>query len=288
MIANEVTPVVTGLNSVFLMSSWDQTVKAEWMNDMVATLSGDVSKVNQKAMDALDGYAANIYAENANRAAYGIEGATRGIASFALVDEYTARNLMMKDGDLLPRLDKRRDVRWNRQKFQSAITQGILQGESIDDISKRVQSVVGMNERAARRAARTATTGAENAGRVSSYERAKDMGIEVMQEWLATLDSKTRGSHRELDGQRIKVGQKFVNGCRYPGDPEGPAHEVYNCRCTLVAYIPGINYDDWRKDEKIDGMSYEEWKSSKQNPGGESWRDRPITDEGAQIYDGMG
>ena len=110
------------------------------------------------------------------------------------------------------------------------------------------------------------TTGAENAGRVDSYKRAEEMGIEVQQEWMATLDGRTRDSHRILDGERIPVAKdkwhpaKFSNKCRYPGDPDGPPQEVYNCRCTLVPVIKGVDQSKAPRNSKLGGMSYEEWK----------------------------
>ena len=81
------------------------------------------------------------------------------------------------------------------------------------------------------------------------------------QQWVATLDGRTRHSHRQLDGERIKVGGKFSNGCRFPGDPQGQPSEVYNCRCTLISQMVGLEHDlSGRSLAKLDGKSYEEWK----------------------------
>ena len=55
-------------------------------------------------------------------------------------------------------------------------------------------------------------------------------------------------SHRILHGERIDVDGTFSNGCRFPGDPNGPAEEVYNCRCTLVAAIKG--FEEWSGSTK--------------------------------------
>lgn len=92
------------------------------------------------------------------------------------------------------------------------------------------------------RTARTCFTGAQNAGRMASYYRAEQMGIEVEKEWIATLDSRTRESHIRADGERVKYDELFSTGLRYPGDPNGQdASEIYNCRCTMRAIIPGVN-----------------------------------------------
>ena len=98
-----------------------------------------------------------------------------------------------------------------------------------------------MNKSSAVRTARTAVTGAQNAGRMDSYVAAEKMGIKVRKEWLATLDGRTRHSHAMLDGKVVDKDKKFENGCMFPGDPNGPASEVYNCRCALIAAVDGID-----------------------------------------------
>ena len=118
------------------------------------------------------------------------------------------------------------------------------------------------------RYARTMTTGAENAGRINSYKRAENMGIEIEQQWLATLDNRTREEHREMDGEHVKIGEKFSNGCEYPGDPNGDPATVWNCRCSLIPLLIGIDDEDVtdlseRESSKLDDMSYSEWKKAK-------------------------
>lgn len=53
--------------------------------------------------------------------------------------------------------------------------------------------------------------------------------------WHATKDKRTRESHVEMDGQTVKYGEMFISGLgnelAYPGDPDGPAEDVINCRC---------------------------------------------------------
>ncbi len=69
------------------------------------------------------------------------------------------------------------DMRWNRQHITEAITKGILLGDPIPEIVKRLISVANMGYNAAVRSARTATTAAECAGRTGTYKRAEKMGI---------------------------------------------------------------------------------------------------------------
>ena len=69
------------------------------------------------------------------------------------------------------------------------------------------------------------------------------------------------------DGQRVAVGEAFhVGGAsiRYPGDPQAPGYLIYNCRCTLVSAVKGIDQSDAPRASKLDGMSYEDWKAGKE------------------------
>lgn len=237
------------------------------------------SHANEVAVAALAGRLPEVYAENANFAAFQTCEASGLDLAFSLVDAPTVQH-MLTAGEALfavPALDVAKDVAWNRRLMASQLTQGVLLGESIPKMARRVQSVTGSNMATATRTARTAVTGAENAGRVSSYRAARDMGISLKQEWVAALDNRTRHSHRQLDGEKVEVGGTFSNGCRFPGDPQGRYAEICNCRCTLVAAVEGFETDDAKRASKLPkGMTYEEWKA-----GGSGKRaDEPIARQG--------
>ena len=172
--------------------------------------------------------------------------------------------LLKGNPDLLPqpRVNIQKDERWNRQHIQSSVLQGILTGESMKKIADRMQNVVGMDERAAIRNARTAVTGAENAGKLDSMRRAQGLGVQLKKLWLATRDSRTRDSHVTLDGEMAEVDEPFSNGCMYPGDPDGAPAEVYNCRCAMRSKVAGADpySPDLSRNERLGGMSYDEWK----------------------------
>lgn len=255
----------------------DQATDRAFVQSMAQTLAQDANRTNQLAMDTVNDAIPSVFAENANYAAFEVEhGIGYETHAFDLYDQSTVRRLIRDQPDLLPplpnpRMDNGRDLRWNRQRFAGVITQSVLQGESIPKTADRIGRVMRTNEAAATRAARTALTGAENAGRVDSYKRAQNIGIELEQEWLATHDERTRITHRLLDGEHVPVGERFVPdgyGDKYsigfPGDPTALGEMVYNCRCTLVAWLPSIAKEDNRSWAKMpDGMTYDEWKHGK-------------------------
>ena len=237
------------------------------------TLAEDLTNVNIIANDLVRDSMLHTFAINHNYGTFEIENGLSINTSYTLYNADTVANLIKNDPDILkrPSLDINLDKRWNKKLFQSHITQGILQGESIDNLAKRVAlGTTKQDENASIRNARTSTTCAQNAGRTRSYQRAVDMGIELYQVWLAALDSRTRSSHRHMDGEKVKVVKgkqvKFSNGLRYPADPDGRAEEVWNCRCTLVtSFDENEDFTDIKeRANKLDNQSYKEWKEEHQ------------------------
>ena len=196
--------------------------------------------VNKTAIAYINGELPEVYALNYNA----IESAVDGVGgySFTLLDADTVRNLAVTDTSLLPykKIDPAKDIPWNMKKINAETLQGILQGESMDKIAKRIMNVQEMNKTQAIRSARTIVTGAENKGRQDSYARASADGIILQKEWIATNDSRTRHSHASLDGAIVDQDKKFDNGLMFPGDQSGRPEEVWNCRCTVAAVVKGF------------------------------------------------
>lgn len=236
-------------------------------------IAHDFVRTNQLARNMAQDGMIDIYALNHNYGTYLVELGAQVDTSYTLYNRDVVKRILTKNPDLLPppgkrvsrRINTGLDVRWNRQQVQSVMLQGILQGESIPDIASRLARAVGDNNRkAALRNARTMTTGAENAGRIDSFRRAEQLGIRQKKVWLATLDNRTRESHRILDGEERELDEPFSNGLMYPGDPTGDPAEVYNCRCTMVQQFEGYETDfldiNNRNTDHFDYQSYDEWE----------------------------
>lgn len=244
------------------------------MRDKVAQRATDANAV---AVSYTNDATPGIYSLNRNYAAYTIERVTGNIG-FDLWDEQTVKRLMVEQPDLMPYYPKDRalkrgiDLAYGKKQITASVTSSILQGKSIkhmaDDLQKRITT---MSRDSAIRTARTAVTGAQNAGRMDSYAAAEKMGIKLKKEWLATLDARTRHSHAMLDGEQVAQDKKFSNGCRFPGDPQGPPWEIYNCRCTLIAAVDGVDTSDGlrrTRDGLISDVTYAQWEASKQGYSG--------------------
>lgn len=249
-----------------------QLAIGERWKEMRDTLATDLHNTNNLARSMVNGYMPEVYALNHNYATFQVEKASLLDTSYTLYDRQTVERIIKQNPKLLASPGKRKlaeiaagkDKRWQYKQLQSAITKSILMGDSIPNMAKRMARELSVkNYKSAVRYARTAATSAQNGGRVDAYKRAEKMGIELEQEWLATLDGRTRDAHRHLDGEHVPVGQPFkVDGyeIKFPGDPSAPGHLIWNCRCTLVPRLKGLDQSNAPRNSKLGSMSYEEWK----------------------------
>ena len=237
------------------------------------------TEANETAVRYVNDATPGIYSLNRNYSAYTIE-KVAGNVGFDLWDEQTVKRLIVDNPEVMPyyppekALKRGIDLAYGKKQISASVTSSILQGKSIPNIAKDLQTrIPDMNKASAIRTARTAVTGAQNAGRMDSYVAAEKMGIKVRKEWLATLDGRTRHSHAMLDGEQVDNEKKFSNGCMFPGDPNGPPWEVYNCRCTLIAAVDGVDTSDAQrrvrnpetgKNELVSDMTYSEWAGLKE------------------------
>lgn len=244
---------------------------------------------NETAIAYVNDATPGVYALNRNYAAYTIERVS-GSADFTLWDEQTVKRLIVEQPDLMPYYPKEKaarrgiDLAWGKRQITAAVTSSILQGKSIKGISDDLQTrIPEMNRTSAVRAARTAVTGAQNAGRMDSYVAAQNMGIRLKREWLATLDNRTRHAHAMLDGQQAEMDEPFkseLGDIMYPGDPKADPANIYNCRCTLIAVVDDVDTSDAKRraidpetgeSVPVSDMTYQEWEAWKKSENAEAW-----------------
>lgn len=258
--------------------SWlrGQMFTGEQWKRKVDSLSETMLHANEQANAIIEGKRRAVFGKNYLYQARKISNDLNMGISFDLYDSSTVTRLLRDQPELLPRrkVDKEKDFAWNRENIANAVTQGIIQGDSIPDLARRIaQKTAFHNRKATERYARTAMTGAQNAGRMEMLHEAQAMGIGVKKVWLATLDSRTRDAHAKLDGQEAEVDEPFKSefgDIMYPGDPAANPANTWNCRCTLI-----YKYDkypmqnakryDQENHELIENMTYKEWKAYKQS-----------------------
>lgn len=261
-----------------------QMGRGERFKSLQGRVAERYTEANETAVRYVNDATPGIYSLNRNYSAYTIE-KVAGNVGFDLWDERTVRRLIVDNPEVMPyyppekALKRGIDLAYGKRQISASVTSSILQGKSIPGIAKDLQTrMPEMNKSSAIRTARTAVTGAQNAGRMDSYVAAEKMGIKVRKEWMATLDGRTRHSHAMLDGERVDIDKPFkVDGeeIMFPGDTSAPGYLVYNCRCTMVAAVDGVDTSDAKRRARdpetgksvlIEDMSYSEWaKKTKEN-----------------------
>ena len=232
-------------------------------------LAERMTKANEVAISYANDDMAKIYAMNH---AYTIEsvkeqaGEMLSGVDFTMLDEQTVKRLVVERPDLMPYYPKAKAVKrgidliYGKKQITATVTSGILQGSSINKMAKDLMNrVTDMNKTSAVRAARTAVTEAENAGRQAAADELEKKGVIMGKRWIATHDSRTRDEHLEADGQIVENNKPFVVGgeeLMFPGDKSLGASgwNLYNCRCTRVSEIIGfksILTDEQRKRANI-------------------------------------
>lgn len=121
-----------------------------------------------------------------------------------------------------------------KKRIQAEVSRGVASNLTFKDIARNLNMQAGIGFNKAMRIARTEGHGVQIQAANDAQHKAKASGADVVKQWDAALDGKTRDSHRMVDGQIRELDEKFSNGMMYPSDPAGGAAEVINCRCALL------------------------------------------------------
>lgn len=257
-----------------------QIGRGERMEALRDRVAERMTHANEVAAVYINDRTPGIYSLNRNYAAYTIERQLGRNVGFDLWDEQTVKRLIVERPDLMPYYPPARavkrgiDLAYGRRQITAQVTSGILQGESIKHLADRLQTnIPNMNRTSAIRAARTAVTGAQNAGRMDSYAAAEGMGIKLKKRWLSTLDNRTRHAHALLDGQTQPNDKPFhsiLGDIMFPCDPSAAPANIYNCRCTLIAEVEGVDMSDALRRDRwglLPNMTFAQWENHKRGEG---------------------
>lgn len=176
---------------------------------------------------------------------------------------------------LIPTLQKHRDE--VLKKIRIHITQGIMSGEGYSKIAKAIRDDIGMTKAQSLRVARTEAGRAMSQAGLDSAMVAKDNGLDMKKRWSATKDTRTRDTHRHLDGVSVDIEDNFKSSDCVGQAPKlfvgvNSAKENINCRCKLLYYIDEDDLPSTMRVRKDDGtteviphMTYREWEKYKRN-----------------------
>ena len=126
------------------------------------------------------------------------------------------------------------DITDLKKKIAGEISRGFAGSMSYAKIVANIALISGIPKNNAMTIARTEMHRIQTKASMDTCYKAREKRAEVIKIWDSTLDGKTRDSHMRVDGEQKELDEKFSNGLLYPGDPDGQAKEVINCRCALL------------------------------------------------------
>lgn len=122
---------------------------------------------------------------------------------------------------------------------EEAIADGLDESATAKLIRNRISNEGGdLSRLRSRIIARTESHAASTA---STQMAARTSGLPMQREWIASGGERTRGAHAEANGQKVGMDEPFNVGgelLMVPGDTNGSASNVINCRCAVGYSLP--------------------------------------------------
>lgn len=190
-----------------------------------------LTKLNQKQHETIDQYMKDCYETGYCGSIYDLH--SQKVPIISPIDQ----KQILKAVTINSKVSKKlygKYVNQLKKDIQSEISRGIATGLSYSVMARNIDSKANVGFNKAMRIARTEGHGVQVQAANDAQHAAKRMGADVVKQWDAALDGRTRDSHRILDGEIRELDEPFSNGMMYPSDPSGGAAEVVNCRCALL------------------------------------------------------
>lgn len=153
-----------------------------------------------------------------------------------------------------------------KRNIISEISRGLSIGMSNQDMARNLKNSMGVSMRKAFQIAQNEGARVRQSAIYDNMVEAKKKGADIVKQWSATLDGKTRPVHAELDGQYAEIDEyfKYSGGKVFAPKQFGIASEDINCRCTLLT-VPRWDITDkhWQIDnetkELVEVKNYADW-----------------------------
>jgi SPP1 gp7 family putative phage head morphogenesis protein len=209
-----------------------------------------------------------IYNQAYMRTFYEIEKVAGAVINFVLLDKETINQAILNPADRIGFINRMKDNHEaTRRSLMDILIQGFIQGLGFAKVSKSVRERFGQGAYNSLRIVRTEGMRVRNAATQKSREVSVEAGVDLKKRWVSTLDTRTRDSHKDLDGVTIGVDEYFTIGTDKALAPLmfAQPQNVIQCRCTTISIVEG--FEPKTRRSKADGivknMNYREWEKWK-------------------------
>ncbi len=176
--------------------------------------------------------------------------------------------------------------------YKRQMSRGIANGSGYSMIAKQLALESEASYKQAMRIVRTEGGRVKSEAKIDSMKAAKKQGADIVKQWDATFDKKTRDEHRYLDGQIREIDEPFEDSQgRKAMAPNkfGIASMDVNCRCIVVERarweLEGEEMPAKLNNETgelVEADEYREWKKKKKE---QQAKQEPKPQNNAKVFD---
>lgn len=229
------------LDVIIRLAQSDELLQSKvYRKQYQATLRGQIAaileRLHTQEYQTIEEYLKDSYTDSYIGTMYSIH--QQGIPLILPIDQEQVVRALVTESELSEGLYKElgADTNHLRKVIAAEISRGIATSMSYGEISRNIANQAKIPKKRARTIVLTETHRIREEASQNARVDAKKNGCNIKKQWDATLDGKTRDTHRRLDGQIRDVDEPFeIDGKKamQPGG-FGRAEEDINCRCVSL------------------------------------------------------
>lgn len=208
----------------------------EYQRMIKGQVQASLDKLQAKEYESIEAYLEESYTDSFVGTMYSLH--AQNVPVIVPIDQAVVLKAINIDTHLKAPIYETLGMDLNRLKktITSEITRGIASGLLYSEMQRNIHNTTRMPLSRARLITRTEAGRVQEQATMEAAKKAVQKGAEVVKQWCAILDMKTRYNHRLLDGQIREMEEYFTVSGKKAMQPHGfgEAEEDCNCRCTLL------------------------------------------------------
>ena len=214
----------------------NRVYRTQYQEALKGQIEAILEKLHTQEYETIEDYLKDSYTNGLVAAVYSLHG--QGIPLILPIDQRQVVKALVTESEISEGLYKTLgvDTKNLRDVIAQEISRGIASNMPYSEIARNVANQTGIPMNRARSIVITESHRIQEEASQDARVEAKKRGADVVKMWDATLDGKTRDTHRRLDGQIREVDEPFeIDGKKamQPGG-FGRAEEDCNCRCVAL------------------------------------------------------
>ena len=221
------------LQSIIYQTRYQEAIRQQ--------LEGILTALQSDSYSTVSDYLSRCYQDGYIGVMYDLHG--QDIPLIMPIDQKAVVRAIQTDSKISKGLYNRlgEDVGKLKTSIRAEVSRGIAAGFTWNEVAKKLAKSFKTTEFSkaynnAMRIVRTEGHRIQIQSAMDAQQVAKDHGADIVKQWDATLDDRTRETHRMLDGQIRELDEPFEVGGMQADAPGmfGIAAQDCNCRCALL------------------------------------------------------